>query len=485
MIVTLQVDNNYIRIGPKNIVDQFGAKLKNDFAISYQSWVRDWRTKKVLPVTRYVSLYRPGGILPSGWLERVSLYFTSRGFQVVTEDSRASQTVKVVPAMPEILNLLHPYQREAFKFCHLNRRGILKMPTGSGKTIVAQAIISAAGAKALYIVPTLELLYQTAKSFTEMFGAENIGIIGDAEYISHRPITIATVQTLWARFEAISKSQDFDRFGTLILDEAHHCSMSELAKGANTWYKIAQRIPAYWRFGLTATPGKGDDPSFQMLTGVTGPVIYEISSAELVRLGYLSIPKIVMFNQHHNVRYPDWHTAKTNGISLNISRNQKIADVAMQLATIGKRVLVIVDRVETQGQELYQLIGPAYSSFIHGTSDSKKRKKARDSFKDGSKPVLIGTVFGEGVDFPFMDCVINAAGGKSSRQTIQRFGRVLRKHDGKYVGICVDFNDHDSGKRYLAKHSKERIQTYQDLEFEILFADNDKTITSILLQEEK
>ena len=66
------------------------------------------------------------------------------------------------------------------------------MATGSGKTVVAAAMIARLGQPALFFVHTKDLLYQ-AKSYFENILKVPVGQIGDG-VVDIQPITVATIQ---------------------------------------------------------------------------------------------------------------------------------------------------------------------------------------------------------------------------------------------------------------------------------------------------
>lgn len=333
----------------------------------------------------------------------------------------------------------------------------------SGKTMLAACAINAAGVKTLYIVPTIELLHQTAREFAGIFGRQNIGVIGDGMWAAHPAIVVATVQSLWSRYEDnVFFNTAFDGIGMLILDECHHVNVGNVFE--NTWFKIANRIPAYWRIGMSATPGEPNDKNRQLLEAATGLLRHETKTMDLVDQGFLVVPKPKFYTCKHERRYKNWVVAKGTGLSANEARNKMIATLALSAALKNKKVLIIVDRVETHGQVLYEMIGSNRSMFVYGNIDSASRLKAKREFESGRIPILIGTIYGEGVNMPKMDVVINAAGGKSSRVAIQRMGRVLRISEGKSEGVLIDFMDEDRG--VLLEHSLARFQTYQDEGYE-------------------
>ena len=77
------------------------------------------------------------------------------------------------------------------------------------------------------------------------------------------------------------------------------------------------------------------------------------------------------------------------------------------------------------------------------------------------------SIEGEGSDFPQLECLINATGGKgggdasdsgeTGRVTIQILGRGMRKHPKKKTFDYVDFLD--NSHRFLKNASRDRIST--------------------------
>ena len=82
-----------------------------------------------------------------------------------------------------------PYQRDAVRrWLEAEGRGVVVLPTGAGKTIVAMMAMEAVGARTLVVVPTIELLRQWRTGLTEKLGvpAESVGVIGGGEYDPRR-----------------------------------------------------------------------------------------------------------------------------------------------------------------------------------------------------------------------------------------------------------------------------------------------------------
>ena len=263
----------------------------------------------------------------------------------------------------------------------------------------------------------------------------------------------------------------------------HNCHHTNIKTGPgskateqNTWYKILIRVPAYYRFGMTATPGAPDSKEYRLLEAATGSVVYKVTPQELIKLGHLVHPNIEFYTINHNKAYKNWKEAKEQGICNNDIRNTMIKRLAIKAAITGKRVLITTDRKEIHGKNLYQLIGSDRAVYADGDSSKKHRDQAKLLFESGKKRILIGTLYNEGVNMPKMDIVINAYGGKSEKLAIQKFGRALRPSAGKTVGTLIDFYDEDADRwiydyeeqrrkqlpGVLITHSKARVKAYED-----------------------
>lgn len=342
-------------------------------------------------------------------------------------------------------------------------RGIINFATGSGKTAVAARIIAKLDIPTLYIVPTKELLYQTRDELSRFLGI-TIGVIGGGVFETVEYVTVATNQSLWSVLNN-KKHQFRDEVSKMIksiqlmfIDEAQYL-------GADSFFKTAQAIDCYYKFGLTGTAFRSDDAGI-LLQAATGRVIDRISSSDLIRSGVLVKTKINMYRINSIAHYcgSDWDEIYDKGIVHNDIRNTIIVELVNQYVFQGLCTLIIVKNL-IHGELLKESIQG--SVYMHGSVSLEERKQALVDFKNGVIKVLIGTkIYDEGVDIPNMNRLIIAAAGKSSVKSLQRVGRALRKTSTKDNVVIVDFMDMFNPTLY--RHSRARLSTYRtESEFEI------------------
>src|SRR5579859_6354158 len=169
-----------------------------------------------------------------------------------------------------------PYQQEALaNWLAAGSAGVVVLPTGAGKTLVAAMAIHETRLWTLAVVPTLDLLQQwrTALASSLSLNFEELGIFGGGEK-EMKPITIITYDS------AALYPRELRRFGLLIFDECHHLP-------APTYRLIAESAFTPLRLGLSATPERSD-MAHKDLDLLIGPEVYRRSPAELTEGHYLA-----------------------------------------------------------------------------------------------------------------------------------------------------------------------------------------------------
>jgi len=328
----------------------------------------------------------------------------------------------------------------------------------SGKTEIAASIIKNLDQPTLYFVHQQTLALQTKERFEERLGCK-IGLIGIGKFQPEK-ISIAMIETFWAQKHTARIKKLMKEAKILMVDECHHLR-------AQTWSKLANKIKAPYRYGLSATPNiKGEG---KKLIAVTGDLLIDISSNKLIKKGYLAKPLIKIYKFKCDEIDGDYQTVRQEGIVYNYTRNEGLINALDRYIKKKKSILILITEIE-HGQILSDMIIEKYEDikieYLYGKDSANKRKKIIEKFKKKEIDILIGSViFDEGVDIPSLEILELANGYKSRRMNTQRVGRSLRRTKDKDKVIIIDvYDDHN---KYLLKHSKERIKNYKKNKFKI------------------
>ncbi len=350
---------------------------------------------------------------------------------------------------------LRPYQFEAGNIGFEERRGIIQVPTGGGKTEIAAYIIARAGQPSLFIVPTRDLMYQAIDRFTARLGIP-IGQLGDGVYRQGR-VVVATMQSaakiVGAKFEPTDDESDWSdeppidftardfirSAGAILVDEAQHASCETMRE----IFKHAQRV--CWLIGLSATPWR-DDGDDLLMEGVISNKIYEISASNLIDQGYLVPPDIHVLTVPRSPTASDANYAALYRDQLveNDARNLGIATLARGAAPY-LLTLILVKQIK-HGEALRRLLRHDGAVFLSGKDPGQFRHDVLDQCREGAHKILIATTLAdEGLDLPNIGTVILAGGGKASGRALQRVGRALRPfvkhHVTKRQAVVYDLRD--------------------------------------------
>jgi superfamily II DNA or RNA helicase len=330
------------------------------------------------------------------------------------------------------------------------QRGVIIAPTGSGKTVLAGAIISRLKSpRAVFLCHTKTLVTQTYREFVA-WGIDCGMYYGEEKNLSS-PVTVATIQS----FSKLSESEQ-NYFDTVIVDECHHIS------GLDTVYaKTLMKLFCRMRLGFTATlPTKKE--SVLTIEGLLGPVIDELTLEEGMEEGILARPVVYLKPVKEIPSISDLNIYKEiyeHGIVKNRYRNNVIAQAAIDIFKQKMSTLIMVREIE-HGKLLKDIfdVRGIDAIFVQGSTDGETRELVKKSLNDMDIKIVISTaIWYEGVNIPSLCCIINACGGKSDIRTIQVVGRGLRTTEEKTEILIIDFLD---PYKYLAQHTIQRIRIY-------------------------
>ena len=345
------------------------------------------------------------------------------------------------------------YQEELIQTGLDKKRGIVKSPTGSGKTLIMAGLVKAlAGRKMVLLFNAKQLLTQTYDFLTRDCGIPNIGLCFGEGYI-YGDIILCTVQSI----EKILDTH-LEETQVLMVDECH-----EFANGRTTLAAISAFPEAQYRIGFTATPPSDAIPKLN-LEGALGPVWDSVSTSGLVDSGTLTKPVIQLIDRLYtasgvdeNMTYQEVYDAY---IVNNEARNNTIKDIVNEIKKTNKRSrILILTKSLDHGRALEGLLGDGEVQFLQGADSLGERYKSISRFRRSNKcSTLIGTkILQTGINIEEITHFINARGMKSEIATLQALGRALRRHETKDKVFIYDFLDKE---KYLKNHSRARKQHY-------------------------
>ena len=348
-----------------------------------------------------------------------------------------------------------PHQQKAFdSWVAAKRQGVVVLPTGAGKTLVARMAIARTQRDALILVPTIDLMQQWYEQLGAAF-AITIGLLGGGEN-QLEPITISTYDSAYIYMEHIG-----NRFGLLICDECHHLP-------AATTRLAAIMSIAPFRLGLTATPERSDGQESD-LYDLLGPLCYrgEITDLEGEYLAPYHLEQVaVILDPDERIAYDNAYAhyrefARNSGVNLSkpngwsqfiqVCFRSKEGRAAYRAYRMQKRlarasraklrkVWELLRHHKTEQVILFTddnatayAIGETfYMPVITHHTRVSERKRMLDGFRAGSIPFLVNShVLNEGVDVPDVSVGIIVSGSGSVRAHVQRLGRILRPKTGK------------------------------------------------------
>ena len=406
-------------------------------------------------------LFRPRtGAFQTGLAASLRLCLEEEGVEVSVDDLRPIPTPSEAGFDLNGITFDAPYdyQLEACEKMIEAKQGVVKVATGGGKTEIACAVTQYLGLKTLFLVPSKQLMYQSQERFIERLelSPAEIGIVGDSKWQPGSLVTIASIDTLESRMDTVACQDLIKSAEVLFMDECH-------GVGSDTYYTVATLCPAFYRYGLSATPLDRTDGANMMLLAATGEMIIDIPLKTLVDRGVCATGKIIFDKITKPVlkKRIQYNTAYKQGVSENPQLLEKVIQWTEIFYDMGLGTLILCEEIQ-HGKTIDDALWTEASKliphqFIHGTEDMDVRRSAIENFDSRRLPVLIAsTIMDQGVDVQTIDALILAGSRKSKIRTLQRLGRGLR---GDKL-IVVDFANFSH--KYLLEHSYKRLQDLKD-----------------------
>ena len=349
---------------------------------------------------------------------------------------------------------LRPYQEAALSAWELaHRRGIVALPTGSGKTRLALAAMRRTGLSALCLVPTRVLLDQWVREVSAVYRG-TVGRYGDGVR-QLTPLTVATFESAYRHMDQLGA-----RFDLLIVDEVHHF-------GAGLRDEALEMTIAAARLGLTATPPRTPG-TMARLVELVGPTVFELAVADLAGGFLASFDVITLYldlspEEHSayaslsavfSVAYRDFRHSAPAGSWADFAQHSGRTPAGRRALGAWRQMRRLLAFTHSKRRALQALLERhRYSRVLIFTADNEtayaiardhlvmpltcdigrqERDEMLDRFRHGDLRTLVSArVLNEGLDVPDAVVAVVVGGALGEREHVQRVGRLLRPGDGK------------------------------------------------------
>ena len=328
--------------------------------------------------------------------------------------------------------------------------GIISLPCGGGKTIVALYLIAALKKKTIIVVHKEFLMNQWKERIKVFLPDARVGTIQASTIdIDNKDIVICMLQSI--SMKEYDKDQ-FNSFGFTIVDECHHIS-------SEVFSRALPKLTSTYTLGLSATP-KRQDGTTKIFLWFLGPMLFKGKQdtkkvVDVRVIQYKSVDKDYC-KEEITVGGQLCYPRMINNITNYERRTYIIIELIRRLIDNNKKILILSNRRNhlTRIHELVTQFNIATVGFYVGGM------KQKDLDISETKQILLGTysMSSEGMDIPDLDALILAS---PKSNIVQSIGRILRKKHTSYP-IVYDIVDQFSKfpKQYIKRRAYYRKMKY-------------------------
>jgi superfamily II DNA or RNA helicase len=382
----------------KQIIKTLTYKIHKDTGSKQFSTVETIRNYKILP-KNILSL-------PQGRLDLIP-----SGYEIV--DKRTQ-----VPApFPDPKFALRDTQQVVYD--EITDTCFINALVGWGKTFTALHVAKKLGQKTLVVTHTTALRDQWREEVQVLFGMQAGTIGGGSMDWEDHAITVANVQTLVKHSAKLAKE-----FGTIILDEAHHCP-------ASTFSQLIDDFHARYRVALSGTMIRKDGKHI-MFADFFGSKVYKPPQSHTLN------PEVKLIQTGITLKPGATWVEKINDLTEDQDYQTFIAGLAKIQVGLGHQVLVIADRVGFL-QKVKEYVGET-CVLVTGETNFEQRQQIKQQLLTKEKMCIAGSrqIFSEGISINSLSCVILAVPIANDSLLEQIVGRIQRQHEDKLVPVVLD-----------------------------------------------
>ena len=333
---------------------------------------------------------------------------------------------------------LRPYQKEAVEaitreWSSGNKKTLLVLPTGTGKTIVFSQIIRECvkkGERVLVLAHRGELLEQAQDKLYHAFGLR--AALEKAENTAQgawERVTVGSVQTLMRQGRLDRFATDY--YDTIIVDEAHHIL-------SPSYQTVLEHFSSAKVLGVTATPDRGD---MKNLGTYFDSLSYQYSLPKAIQEGFLCKIKALSIPLSIDLTGVSIQAGDYQAASVGHALEPYLEAIAEQMCNYcqDRKTVVFLPLVAISQKFCEILKNKGFrAAEVNGESDD--RKEILEDFDRGAYDVLCNAMLlTEGWDCPSVDTIVVLRPTKVRSLYSQMVGRGTRLSPGKDHLLLLDF----------------------------------------------
>jgi DNA excision repair protein ERCC-3 len=318
---------------------------------------------------------------------------------------------------------VRPYQEEAARSFLAGGHGVIVLPCGAGKTVVAMVVMTNLQTRTLILCTSTSAVHQWRRELIDKTTLTDADI---GEYTAAskniRPVTITTYSMLVRKASGGFPHMgvvDRGDWGLIVYDEVHLLPAPLLRMTAD--------LQARRRLGLTATLVREDGKEGDVFS-LIGPKRYDVPWREMEAAGWVARASCI------EVRLPmatelrvAAAVAERSAVAYRLAAENPAKLLALRhlVGLHAKDRILVVGQFRNQVQRAAALLG---APLVTGETSDLERERLYSAFRAGVHPVLVASkVANFSIDLPDANVLIQLSGAYGSRQEeAQRLGRILR-----------------------------------------------------------
>ncbi len=406
-----------------------------------------WIGKKLKPLLKYYEPVPDGLRFPRGFANQAVLLCREFG----CGDPEIIDRRRLLPEVVfTFAGELRPYQELAVAAAAGKSFGVIEAGTGSGKTVMALALVAKRRQSTLVVVHTKELLFQWQERIRTFLNAEP-GQVGDGKFVL-APITVGIVNSVRSHLSDL-----IAHFGHLVVDECHRVP-------ANLFTDVVSHFDCHYLLGLSATAFRNDEQMTKLIYYFMGDRLHQVDREELKSSGAILEPQVIRATTSFTYKYRGDYQALIKALVRHEGRNlQILGDILAVAREGGGTVLVVSDRVDHCRFFVEKLKAKGVrAELLHGGIDPGERSAIVAAVQGGEIEVLIATLqlIGEGFDCPGLSSLFLTTPITFEGRLLQVIGRIMRPAANKQARV---FDYLDENVPALMRSARARILVLSQL----------------------